>query len=84
MPTSDEIKFSIRDFILQQFLPDEDPSELQDNTPLITTGILDSIATLKLVLFLEEQFSVTINPHEANAEFLDTIDKISNLVGSKI
>ena len=33
----------------------EDPSELTETTPLITGGILDSFATMKLVMFLEER-----------------------------
>src|SRR4030095_549099 len=33
--------------------------------PLVTTGILDSIAVLKVVTFLENQFGITIEPHEA-------------------
>jgi acyl carrier protein len=73
----------IKEFILNEFLPEEDPAELLDSTPLITTGILDSIATLKLVLFLEQEFSITISPHEADAEHLDTIERIADFVRSK-
>jgi len=48
------IRFATGD--LSAFLPGESPDELNDETPLITGGILDSISTLKLVVFLEEQF----------------------------
>ena len=51
----DEVKQTVRKFILSEFLPGEDPNELADSTPLISGGILDSIATLKLVAFLEEE-----------------------------
>ena len=54
-----------------------------DTTPLMTTGILDSIATLKLVGFLEEHFSITIEAHEADPDHLDSIERIANLVRSK-
>ena len=50
------IKQTIKEFILDEFLPGEDPDELTESTPLITGGILDSIATLKLVMFLEERY----------------------------
>jgi acyl carrier protein len=83
MLNTPDIEQSIKSFILTEFLPDEDPSELTYVTPLITTGILDSIAVLKLVLFLEEHFSVMIEPHEADAEHLDTIELIAALVRSK-
>ena len=37
-----------------------------DATPLITGGVLDSIATLKLVLFIEERFGITLEAHEVS------------------
>ena len=74
------IKQTIKEFILEEFLPGEDPDELTETTPLITGGILDSIATLKLVLFLEERFGITLEAHEADPEHLDTIADIARLV----
>lgn len=73
----------VKGFIMREFLPEEDPESINFSTHLITTGILDSIATLKLVLFLEKQFAVTILPHEVNPESMDTIAGIAGLVRSK-
>jgi acyl carrier protein len=78
------VEQSIRDHILSAYLEGEDPSELTMSTPLITTGILDSMATLKMALFLESEFSVSIAPSEITAEHLDTIEKMAALVHSKI
>ena len=52
----DEITEPVKRFILDTFLPGEDPSALEYDTPLISGGIIDSISTLKLVTFLEEEF----------------------------
>jgi acyl carrier protein len=79
-----EVKGAVKEFILKEFLPGEDPANLTDDLPLITTGILDSIATLKLVLHLEERYGITLEAHEADKEHLDTLDKIAALVSSKI
>ena len=79
----DEIQRTIRDYILHEFLPGEDPAELTDATPLITGGILDSISTLKLVVFLEERFGVTIEAHEAGIENLDSVGQIARLIAEK-
>jgi acyl carrier protein len=73
----------IKQFILTEFLPGEDPTLLLDSTPLITGGILDSLATLKMVEFLEKAFSIRIEAHEADVDNLDTIEKIANFVASK-
>ena len=79
----EEIRTAVHDYILRQFLPGEDPSELTDETPLITGGILDSISTLKLVVFLEERFGVTVEAHEAGVENLDSVGRIASLVEGK-
>jgi acyl carrier protein len=77
------ISESVKEYILKEFLPGEDPNELTDATPLITGGILDSLATLKLVAFLEERFSITLKAHEADVDHFNTISDITALVLSK-
>lgn len=80
---SDDIESTVKDYILQEFLPGEDPAELTDSTPLVTGGVLDSVATIKLVMFLEERFGIKLEAHEADAENLDTLSSIARLVRSK-
>ncbi len=79
----EDIKTTIKEFILKEFLPGEDPNELTDTTPLITGGVLDSIATLKLVLFMEERFAITLEAHETDPEHLNTLSDITQLIRSK-
>ena len=80
---TEDIKKDVKQFILQEFLPGEDPEELTETTPLITGGVLDSIATLKLVMFIEGRYAVTLQAHEVDAEHLDTIATIASLILSK-
>ncbi len=79
----EDIATAVHQFILREFLPGEDPDELTASTPLITGGILDSIRTLKLVVFLEEKFGINIEAHEAGVEHLDSIGQIADLIDSK-
>ena len=79
-----EVKEIVKEYILQEFLPGENPAALTDSTPLITGGILDSLATLKLVVFLEERFKIQIQAHETMADYLDTVTDITQLVSSKM
>jgi len=78
-----EVKEIVRGYILNEFLPGENPAALTDSTPLITGGILDSLATLKLVVFLEERFQIKIQAHETMADYLNTVSDIAQLVDSK-
>jgi acyl carrier protein len=81
---SDTIRATVKDYILKEFLPGERPEALQDSTPLISGGILDSISTLKLVSFLEQHFAVEFQAHEVNADTLDTIADIERAVSDKV
>lgn len=82
--TLQEIEEAIKKYILSEFLPGEKPEELTESTPLITGGILDSLATVKLVVFLEERFHVQIKAHETMVDYLNTITDIARLVRSKV
>jgi acyl carrier protein len=78
------IRDKVRKFILDEFLPGEDPEELKDDTELMTTGILDSLSTLKLITYLEKEFDITVEAHEADAENLNTVADITGFVSSKL
>lgn len=79
-----DIHDKVKGYILAEFLPGEDPDELADDTPLMSTGILDSLATLKLVTFLEQEFDIAVEAHEADSENLDTLELITALVAGKL
>ena len=79
----EDIKSIVKTFIFTEYLPGEDPAALTDTTPLMTTGILDSIAILKVVTFLENQFGIVIQPHEAVVENLNTLSDIERFIVSK-
>lgn len=83
MLSTEQIQATVKKYVLEEFLPGEDPAALTDTTPLLTGGILDSIATLKLVTFLEDEFKIQVQAHEADADHLDTLVSISELVAGK-
>ena len=80
---TDALTQRIKNFIMEEFLPGENPDELTTTTPLISGGILDSIATLKLVMFMEEEYGVSFAPHEVDKENLDDLASITRLLQSK-
>lgn len=82
--TREDIRSTVRDFILAEFLPDEDPSQLGDATPLITGGIMDSISTVRLVTHLEAQYEVVFGQGDVTVGKLDTVDLIVQTVGDKL
>lgn len=84
LPTHpDDYTATVSHFILEEFLPGEDPAELTPTTPLLSTGVIDSVGTINLMAFLEDRFGVQIAAHEADAEHLDTVERIVRLVREK-
>lgn len=81
--TKDEIKPLVKQYLLDEFLPGAEADELDDSTPLISGGILDSISTTRLVAFLEERFGVTFDAHEMGVDYLDNLEDIASLVAEK-
>ena len=74
---------TIRHFILTRYLPGETADNLRDDTPLRSSGILDSLATLSLISFLEEQFKIELEAHETDVDNFDRIEDIAALVERK-
>lgn len=83
MEPVEQMTEALKAYILKEFLPGENPDELTDATPLITGGILDSLATLKLVAFIEEHYTIQLAAHEVDVEHLDRIADIVALIRSK-
>lgn len=79
----EKIKEQVKVFILKEFLPDEDPANLTDSTAMVTTGILDSLAALDLVSFLEETYGIKVAAHEVGTDNMNTLNDIANFVISK-
>ena len=77
------IREELRQYIISEFLPGEKPANLRDETPLRTSGILDSVATLRLVDFVEQRFGIEVEAHEAGVENFDSIASIASFIDSK-
>jgi acyl carrier protein len=85
-PALDEATISgrIKDFILSKLLAGEDAVNLTDTTPLVSGGIIDSLNSLKVGLFLEKAFDITVTPEElADPENLETVAAMIRLVTAK-
>jgi acyl carrier protein len=77
------VKDAIRQFILKKYLPGESADNLRDETALRTSGILDSLATIGVVNFIEKEFGVEIEAHETDVDTFDTIQDMAALVDRK-
>jgi len=79
-----DVRELVKQFILENFLPGENPKNLTDETELKESGILDSLSTLKLVSFLEERFKVEFEADDLEPGNLASLPSIERLVQSKL
>ena len=57
--------------------------DIPDDYPLIENGVLTSLQTVELVMFLEDRFGITVEDEELDEENFGSIDAITNLVAGK-
>jgi len=76
------MKDMILDYIRKEYLDEEDAEsmELDENTPLISSGIVDSFSMVSLKRFLERKCSISIPDDQATPEAFDTVSRIMELV----
>lgn len=79
-----EIKGPVRQYVQENHFLGAPPNRLEDGTPLVTSGIIDSIGMIGLVAFLEEQFQIQLQASEINAQGLDSLERIETLVRRKL
>ena len=72
----------ILEYIRSEYLDEDDDEdvELDANTPLISSGIVDSFSMVSLKRFLEKKYDISVPDAEASAEAFDTVASIVQLV----
>lgn len=75
-----EIKSKLRQIILTKFLPGESEETLTDDLVLVESGILDSMAIIYLVSYIENEFEFDMEVKDIVGENFNTIDSITNLI----
>lgn len=80
---SDDMRDTIIGFVRDEYVEDEGV-EVAEDTPLITSGLVDSFSMVSLKMFLEEEYDIKMNDDEANTEAFDKIRSIMALVNRKL
>lgn len=73
----------VRDYILENYLFTDDQSELSSSDSFLDRGIIDSTGILEVILFLEEEFGVSVQDDEMIPDNLDSVDNLVKFINSK-
>jgi acyl carrier protein len=75
----EEMKELIMQYIRKEYLMDED-AEIGFDTPLISSGYVDSFSMVSLLFFLENKYKIKIPSNKATPEAFDSVNRIVALV----
>lgn len=73
------VREQIRAFISDTFFVDA----FADHDSFLQTGIIDSNGMMALVVYVEQQFSITVDDIELLPENLDSLDNLSRFIERK-
>ena len=75
----DPLNDAIRAFVVNEYAQDQD-QVIEDSTPLISSGIVDSFSMVSLKRFLERTYQIAIPDRMATSSAFDTVEQIAALV----
>ena len=78
------IKQQVVQFIISNFLFDENQQSIDEKESLLEAGILDSTGVIELIAFIEETYGIKIEDEEIIPENLDTILDITYFIEQKL
>jgi acyl carrier protein len=73
----------INDYISRELVQDASLLPLGNATSLLETGVLDSLSLLRLVVFIQERFGITVDDVDLVPEHFDSVDTISAYLRSR-
>jgi len=75
-----DMKDTVLDYVINEYVDEDDGTEVSFDTPLISSGIVDSFSMVSLKVFLEKKYGIKIPDEEASPEAFDTVNSIVTLV----
>jgi acyl carrier protein len=82
---TNQMNFSeqVREYVVSNFLFG-DGATLQDDTSLLDSGTVDSMGVMELVMFLEAQYGLKVNPNEITPDNFDSINQIVQFITRRL
>jgi acyl carrier protein len=77
---SEDVKKLIIDYVKKEYLDEDSDQTIDENTKLISGGIVDSFSMVSLKMFLEKKFKISIPDEKATPEAFDSVNSIMKLI----
>ncbi|MDZ7344717.1 MAG: acyl carrier protein [candidate division KSB1 bacterium] len=77
------VQEQLREFIVAQFMYEQNNKSLDPDDDLLNQGIVDSMGILQVVNFMEEKFGIHVNDEEITPENFRSLRTLTDLVMQK-
>ncbi len=84
MSNLEEMQETILEYVIDEYVDEDDDEEVVCDTPLISSGIVDSFSMVSLKVFLEKKYQIKLPDDEATPEAFDTVNSIIALVNKHL
>lgn len=81
--TEEDVLRRAKEFVVDSFMYMRRNKDLRDDDSLLRTGLISSLGMMELVEWVQETFSLTIDPSEITEQNFDTIQSIARYVTAK-
>jgi acyl carrier protein len=82
--STDSTRQKLRRYVLENFLFTADDSGLADDDSFLEKGIVDSTGIMEVILFIEEEFGLSVADEEMTPDNLDSVDNLVVFVQKKL
>ena len=77
------IEENVRNFIVENFIFDDNPDPFDNTQSFLESGIIDSTGMLELVSFIEENYSIKMEDEELIPDNLDSVNNVVSYISRK-
>ena len=70
-------------YLADNLLYVDDGFEYDNDTSFIDQGLIDSTGVMELVMYVQSEFDITVDPHEVTPDNFDSVNKLAAFVRRK-
>ncbi|MCA9960494.1 MAG: acyl carrier protein [Chloroflexota bacterium] len=78
-----DIKAKIRQYVAENFLYSSDGFHLSDDASFLEEEVIDSTGVMELVMFVEEEFKITVDDEDIVPENFDSVNQLAAYIAQK-
>jgi len=76
----EDVRNVVLEYVIDEYVDEDDDIEVTYDTPLISSGLVDSFSMVSLKTFLETNYNIQIPDARATPEAFDSVNSIVELL----